>query len=68
MLRVLLIFGLIGRDPERRQQAGKGGAALANLSALVNGKRQIISDPPLIERLDDMIDLDPPTVRGGLVP
>ena len=33
--------------------------AIGKLSTVVDGRRQIISNPPLIVRLDDMIDLDP---------
>jgi len=40
--------------------------AIGKLSAVVDGKRQIISNPPLIVRLDDMIDLDPEEVRSRL--
>jgi uncharacterized protein (DUF2252 family) len=32
--------------------------ALAKLTGTVDGQRRIISDPPLITRLDDMVDLD----------
>jgi hypothetical protein len=44
--------------------------AIGKLSTVVDGKRQIINNPPLIVRLDDMIDLDPEEVRsrlGGLI-
>jgi uncharacterized protein (DUF2252 family) len=37
--------------------------AIGKLSTVVDGKRQIISNPPLIVRLDDMVDLDPDEVR-----
>jgi uncharacterized protein (DUF2252 family) len=40
--------------------------AIGKLTAIVDGKRQIISQPPLIERLDDMTDLDPGQVRERL--
>jgi uncharacterized protein (DUF2252 family) len=40
--------------------------AIGKLSTVVDGKRQIISNPPLIVRLDDMIDLDPDEVRSRL--
>jgi len=40
--------------------------AIGKLSTVVDGKRQIINNPPLIVRLDDMIDLDPEEVRSRL--
>jgi hypothetical protein len=40
--------------------------AIGKLSTVVDGKRQIMSNPPLIVRLDDMIDLDPDEVRSRL--
>jgi uncharacterized protein (DUF2252 family) len=40
--------------------------AIGKLSTVVDGKRQISSNPPLIVRLDDMIDLDPDEVRSRL--
>ncbi|HLM21990.1 MAG TPA: DUF2252 domain-containing protein, partial [Propionibacteriaceae bacterium] len=40
--------------------------AIGKLSTVVDGKRQITSNPPLIVRLDDMIDLDPEEVRSRL--
>jgi uncharacterized protein (DUF2252 family) len=40
--------------------------AIGKLSTVVDGKRQIISNPPLIVRLNDMIDLDPDEVRSRL--
>jgi hypothetical protein len=38
--------------------------AMGKLTALVDGKRQITSNPPLVVRLDDMIDVEPDEVRG----
>jgi uncharacterized protein (DUF2252 family) len=40
--------------------------AIGKLTSVVHGTRQIRSDPPLIVRLDDMIDLDPDTIRTRL--
>ena len=40
--------------------------ATGKLATIVDGQRQIISDPPLIVRLDDMVDVDPNTVRARL--
>ncbi len=40
--------------------------AIGKLTRLVDGKRQIISDPPLIVRLDEMLDMNPEAVRGRL--
>jgi len=40
--------------------------AIGKLTTIVDGERRIISQPPLIERLDDMTDLDPDEVRGRL--
>jgi uncharacterized protein (DUF2252 family) len=40
--------------------------AIGKLTTIVDGKRQIISDPPLIVPLDHMTDLDPVAVRGRL--
>lgn len=40
--------------------------AMGKLTAVVDGKRQIISNPPLVVRLDDMIDMDPDGVRERL--
>jgi uncharacterized protein (DUF2252 family) len=40
--------------------------AITKLTTVVDGKRQIISDPPLIVRLEDMIDMDADVVRGRL--
>ena len=40
--------------------------AMGKLTAVVDGKRQIISNPPLVVRLDDMIDMDPDRVRERL--
>jgi uncharacterized protein (DUF2252 family) len=40
--------------------------AMGKLTAVVDGKRQIVSNPPLVVRLDDMIDLEPDVVRERL--
>lgn len=40
--------------------------AIGKLATIVDGKWQIISDPPLIVRLDDVVDVDPDTVRERL--
>jgi uncharacterized protein (DUF2252 family) len=40
--------------------------AIAKLTAMVDGKRQIISNPPLIVRLEDMIEMHPDEVRKRL--
>ncbi|HEX6758865.1 MAG TPA: DUF2252 domain-containing protein [Propionibacteriaceae bacterium] len=40
--------------------------AIGKLTTIVDGKRQIISDPPLIVGLDDMVDVDHEAVRGRL--
>jgi uncharacterized protein (DUF2252 family) len=40
--------------------------AMAKLTTVVDGKRQIISNPPLVVRLDDMIDLEPDVMRERL--
>jgi Uncharacterized protein conserved in bacteria (DUF2252) len=40
--------------------------ATGKLATIVDGQRQIISDPPLIVRLDDVVDVDPDTVRSRL--
>ncbi len=40
--------------------------ATRKLATIADGQRQIISDPPLIVRLADMVDVDPDTVRGRL--
>jgi len=44
--------------------------AIAKLTRLVDGKREIIKSPPLITSLEDMVDLDPEDVRrrlGGVI-
>jgi uncharacterized protein (DUF2252 family) len=44
--------------------------AIGKLTRLVDGKREIIKNPPLISSLEDMIDLDPEDVRrrlGGVI-
>ena len=40
--------------------------AIGKLTSVVDGNRQIRSDPPLIMRLDDMKDLDPEVMRARL--
>jgi hypothetical protein len=40
--------------------------AIGKLTSVVDGQRQISSNPPLIIRLDDMVDLDPKEVREQL--
>ena len=40
--------------------------AIGKLTAIVDGKRQIISNPPLIVPLEDMTDLEPDEVRKRL--
>jgi uncharacterized protein (DUF2252 family) len=40
--------------------------AMGKLTAVVDAKRQIISNPPLVVRLDEMIDLHPDEVRERL--
>jgi uncharacterized protein (DUF2252 family) len=40
--------------------------AIGKLTSVMDGKRQIRSDPPLIVRLDDMKDLDPEVMRARL--
>jgi uncharacterized protein (DUF2252 family) len=40
--------------------------AIGKLTSVVDGNRQIRSDPPLIMRLDDMKDLDPEVMRTRL--
>jgi uncharacterized protein (DUF2252 family) len=40
--------------------------AIGKLTSVVDGKRRIRSDPPLIVRVDDMIDLDPEVMRARL--
>ena len=42
--------------------------AMGKLTAVVDGKRQIISNPPLVVRLDEMIDLHPDEVRSDSGP
>jgi uncharacterized protein (DUF2252 family) len=37
--------------------------AIGKLTRLVDGKREIIKNPPLISRLEDMIDVDPDEAR-----
>ena len=44
--------------------------AIGKLTRLVDGKREIIKNPPLISPLEEMIDLDPDDVRrriGGVI-
>jgi uncharacterized protein (DUF2252 family) len=40
--------------------------AIGKLTSVVDGNRQIRSDPPLIMRLDDLKDLDPDVMRARL--
>jgi uncharacterized protein (DUF2252 family) len=40
--------------------------AIGKLTTVVDGKRQIISNPPLVERLDDMMDMHPDAIRARL--
>jgi uncharacterized protein (DUF2252 family) len=40
--------------------------AIGKLTTVVDGQRQIISNPPLVERLDDMMDMDPDEIRARL--
>jgi Uncharacterized protein conserved in bacteria (DUF2252) len=40
--------------------------AIGKLTTVVDGQRQIMSNPPLVERLDDMIDMDPDEIRARL--
>jgi uncharacterized protein (DUF2252 family) len=40
--------------------------AIGKLTTVVDGKRQIVSNPPLVVRLDDMVEVNPDGVRGRL--
>jgi uncharacterized protein (DUF2252 family) len=40
--------------------------AIGKLSTVVDGKRQLMSDPPLIVRLDDMVEMQPDAIRERL--
>jgi uncharacterized protein (DUF2252 family) len=40
--------------------------AIGKLTSVVDGQRQINSNPPLVNRLDDMVDLDPGEVRNRI--
>jgi uncharacterized protein (DUF2252 family) len=40
--------------------------AIGRLTTVVDEKRQIMSNPPLIERLDDMVDMHPDEIRARL--
>ena len=40
--------------------------AIGKLTTVVDGKRQIVSNPPLVVRLDDMTDVNPDVVRSRL--
>jgi uncharacterized protein (DUF2252 family) len=40
--------------------------AIGKLTTVVDGKRQIVSNPPLVVRLDDMVEVNPDVVRGRL--
>jgi uncharacterized protein (DUF2252 family) len=40
--------------------------AIGKLTTVVDGKRQIVSNPPLVVGLDDMIDVNPDVVRSRL--
>jgi Uncharacterized protein conserved in bacteria (DUF2252) len=39
---------------------------MGKLTAVVDGKRRIVSNPPLVVRLDDMIELEPDVVGDRL--
>jgi uncharacterized protein (DUF2252 family) len=38
--------------------------AIGKLTTVVDGQRQIMSNPPLVERLDDMVDMHPDEIRA----
>jgi uncharacterized protein (DUF2252 family) len=40
--------------------------AIGKLTTVVDGRRQIMSNPPLVERLDDMMDMHPDEIRARL--
>ena len=40
--------------------------AIRKLTTVIDGKRQIVSNPPLVVRLDDMTDVNPEAVRSRL--